>query len=506
MGKIILALAIILGIFFRFSNLVNNPPGLAMDEASFGINAVSMAADGKDEWGVAWPLTFRAFADFKLPAMGYLLAVTFKILGVGVWQLRLVSALAGILTVIGVYLLVNEFLKNKKIAWITAMVALWSPWLVFFSRGAFESNLGLMFFVWGILLLLKGKVNLSFLLGGIIALVLANYSYITYKFLTPLVVLGYLFTYKRKLITQLLIALVLFGVLSSPMYFSLADASGNNRIKSLWKFDQATTGRTFTEKVSANYIAYFSPKNLFFSPDPVRHRHFEGLATFYWFLLPFWLIGIYQFGKLKNKEFKYWLLFWILLSPIPATLSADPFASLRALPLAIPMVILVGLGLAKLNKWGLVIVLLLAAFTLNDALIMLQKNQQREWNYGVSEMVEWVSKQGGKRIAWFDRSGDLYPNILFALRSSPEMMYSRKPQLTALNGYKDPKFDRVIEMGNYTFGPFDKQRYFYDKDVIVIGRSDEMPPHEPVSAGMSLLHEVKGVNFETLFSAYGYED
>src|ERR1700704_2361410 len=57
------------------------PMGLYVDESSIGYNAWSIANNGHDEHGVAWPLFFRAFGEFKNPVYIYFLALAYKLFG-----------------------------------------------------------------------------------------------------------------------------------------------------------------------------------------------------------------------------------------------------------------------------------------------------------------------------------------------------------------------------------------------------------------------------------------
>src|SRR5690606_11894421 len=103
-----------------------------------------------DENGQLFPLVFKSFGDYK-PGLYIYLAMPFIFLG-GLTEamVRLPSALAGTLAVFLVYvalrLVRNElpfaFLKNYSPVFAALSLAL-NPWHIFFSRGAWESNLSL---------------------------------------------------------------------------------------------------------------------------------------------------------------------------------------------------------------------------------------------------------------------------------------------------------------------------------------------------------------------------
>ncbi|MDO9028471.1 MAG: 4-amino-4-deoxy-L-arabinose transferase, partial [Candidatus Roizmanbacteria bacterium] len=66
-----LFILIIFSLGLRVYKLGSIPSGILPDEASFGYNAYSVLKTGKDEHGVSYPLTFKAFGDQKLPAYVY---------------------------------------------------------------------------------------------------------------------------------------------------------------------------------------------------------------------------------------------------------------------------------------------------------------------------------------------------------------------------------------------------------------------------------------------------
>jgi len=83
-----------------------------------------------------------------------MIGIGFSIFGVGLWQLRLVGALVGVLTVIGVYLLGKE-LFNKNVAVFASLFMATSFWAVNFSRIGFRAILVPLILVWGSLFLIK---------------------------------------------------------------------------------------------------------------------------------------------------------------------------------------------------------------------------------------------------------------------------------------------------------------------------------------------------------------
>src|SRR5687768_504429 len=81
-------------------DLARNPPGFFIDESSVAYNAHTIAQTGRDEFGNAWPLFFRAFGEYKNTIYIYLLAALFKITGPGIFAARVLSGVIGIATAV----------------------------------------------------------------------------------------------------------------------------------------------------------------------------------------------------------------------------------------------------------------------------------------------------------------------------------------------------------------------------------------------------------------------
>src|SRR5438093_11523230 len=78
-----------------------NPPGFYEDEAAISYNAWSIEQTGHDEYGATMPLFFRSFDDYKSPVYPYLLAGVFRIVGPSIEAARVLSAVLGLLAVLG---------------------------------------------------------------------------------------------------------------------------------------------------------------------------------------------------------------------------------------------------------------------------------------------------------------------------------------------------------------------------------------------------------------------
>jgi 4-amino-4-deoxy-L-arabinose transferase-like glycosyltransferase len=115
-----------------------NPPGFYIDESSIAYNAHTISESGRDEYGEAWPLYFRAFGDYKNPTYVYLLAAVFRVTGPGVDVARLLSALLGAAAALLLGLLAARMTGRAEAFAVVAFSALLTPWLYESSRLVFE--------------------------------------------------------------------------------------------------------------------------------------------------------------------------------------------------------------------------------------------------------------------------------------------------------------------------------------------------------------------------------
>ncbi|MBI2066059.1 glycosyltransferase family 39 protein, partial [Candidatus Woesebacteria bacterium] len=191
--KIVVALLagiILFGALLRFYRLGDNGLGFFRDEAALGLNAWSLLSTGADEYGQKFPLIFRSFEVFFLPAYVYLSLPIFFLLGPTVIAARTLSAISGTLLILTSFLIAKEFFKSGKVAFISALLVAVSPWAIFYSRGAFEGNLALLAFSVGVYLWLKftntDKKKYFFL--SLVFFVFSMSSYQAPRFVAPLFV------------------------------------------------------------------------------------------------------------------------------------------------------------------------------------------------------------------------------------------------------------------------------------------------------------------------------
>jgi 4-amino-4-deoxy-L-arabinose transferase-like glycosyltransferase/sugar lactone lactonase YvrE len=181
-----LALIVALGIFMRVYQLGSFPDCIWFDEAQNGLEALKLLADTNYR-----PIFIAELT--QLPALFfYLIALFFKLAGVSVLTIRLVTTLAGLFTIPIFYLFVRE-LFGQRVALASAFLLAVSRWHVNFSRFGMNGILAPLFAALALYFLLKGlrtREPLDFLWGGM-ALGGGMYTYIGF-WLIPVVVVFFL--------------------------------------------------------------------------------------------------------------------------------------------------------------------------------------------------------------------------------------------------------------------------------------------------------------------------
>lgn len=365
----LLVIIISLASFLRFYQLGKVPHGMAWDEAAIGYNGYAIFTTRRDEWLNRLPVSFKSFGDFKAPLAIYLNGIFTYLFGMNLWAVRLPFALAGVVSVLLIYLLAKNLAKIYQIsnqssfALISAFLLALSPWHLHFSRAGFESGLALMFVLLMLVFLSKfilfnkdksSPLEQSFclFLAGL-AFNASIYTYHSSKIVAPLllllVFLAHWPTFKQKIL--LLLAPIFLNLL--VLYPFLKDSlqgEGLTRAGSLTIFAQVP----IWQKISlffSQLLVHFSPQFLIFGlTDNLRHGNGKwGVLLISTFLLI--ILAVFYFHKKKLNKFLFFgLIFWAIIGVLPASLAEPTPHANRAL-LALPaFLLLASLAFSQLNQ------------------------------------------------------------------------------------------------------------------------------------------------------------
>ena len=182
---------------------------------------------------------FISLTDGKQPLFIWLGYPLVRFLHDPLLGLRLVSVIAGLCSLIGIYFLTKELFKNKKTAYVAALVYIIYPFSLVYDKLALYDSLLATFAIWSlyaeVLLVRRRKFGIALLTGGIFAGgMLTKSSSFFFLYLLPFSLL--LFDFKEKLWKKNLMKWVAFAVVAvalavmcysvlrlSPNYHYIAD-------------------------------------------------------------------------------------------------------------------------------------------------------------------------------------------------------------------------------------------------------------------------------------------
>lgn len=440
---ILIILILILSVILRFWNLGDIPVSPDWDEAALGYNAYSILHTGKDEFGKSFPIVLESFGDYKPALYVYLIIPFILIFDLTVVAVRFPSAILGVFSVMATFFIVKELFKNEKITYLVTFLLAISPWHIQFSRIAFEANLGLSLNLFAILFFLLGLRNKWGIILASIFSALSIYSYQSEKLFVPMLGLVMIFLFREELksisrkylVTALFVGIILsmpiiLNSVFNPESLSRAKSTSfmnnpskilnnvhynnvlNNEINNDYLGKVLDNRRVvYIKTIASNYIIHFDLNYLFVTGDKNQRHHPSGIGHLYLLELPFFLLGIYflVFG-LFNKKIKIFLLSWLLIAPIPASLTWDVPSAVRTLNMLPVPQIITGLGFISLfqrfkikkNFQVIFFIILSIGISLNFVYFLNQYFSQYKvtsafyWQYGYSEIVKFTEENKDK--------------------------------------------------------------------------------------------------------------
>lgn len=360
---------ILIGFLIRIIILDKHPP-IDVDEYSIAYNALTISKSGKDEWGVRYPLFFKAFGDYKLPFDIYLTALLYKLFSPNFFLLRLFSAVFGTLYIPLIYFLLKMLIKSKLIVFLGIILTTFSPTNIYFSRiisGSISQSFFTFFSIFLFLFFLK-KNNKLFLFLSTFSLSLSLYCYPSSWIIAPLLILFYsIIIFIKRNFLHLLLNAIVFLIFLTPIINQLflggsqirfANVSKNTYTGNVLEINEFRhhTKNDLLSKIFHNKITYYSynlTKNYlshFDIPPLVFGREIlvasDSPFPFLFFItLPFYYLGIFTlFKKIKKIEFVL-IIFWIFISPLSSFITDSGLHSKRYLTFLGSEVILISLGL-----------------------------------------------------------------------------------------------------------------------------------------------------------------
>jgi len=513
------------------------PPSLSWDEVSIGYNAYSILKTGKDEWGAVYPLAFKSFGEYKYPFHIYASALSIYSFGLNEFAVRFPSALLGVINIFLLYLLVLKLFKNQFIALTAAFLLTISPWHIQFSRVIWETNFALFFFFLGLFLFIlwTEKMKHKYLFFSIIIFGLGIYTYNAAKIFVPffLVVLCWIyrklfFKYKTQLffVSLVFFAIVFLGIFQSNL-------SGLSRFRQ-FEYNQSQYDKTIIYRLIRRekpakieiflrqYLSHFTPRYMFINGDSNPRHSIQTVGEFYVFdivMLP--LGGYFLFNRFR-KLFLF-MIFWLFISPIPASIVNEaPHASRAMFGIGVFQII------SALGFWGIlsriglnvkgkyVFILLLGAVVAFFVVIYLNNyfnnysvSYSKSWQYGYKQVAKIIKDKSDNydMIVVSRYYGEPQEFLLFYLKYPPEkyqlesvLNSEKKDGWTNVRGFNKFFFP---EFENGSIGPSEIINEYSNKKILFITKPGDFTTNLKIK--YSKLGEVAFLNGETAFEVIEYK-
>lgn len=529
---LIIFLIIILGAtIVRFYQLNKLPPGLIIDESSEGYNAFSLLHTGKDRYGQSFPVLFRSFGSFQAPLYTYLSIIPIYFFKNTIFSIRVVSAVSGVILVVITFLLFNDLRQKKETSLkaIAALLVAFSPWSIYFSRFATEASLGVTLFSIGFLLLYFSIKRLWFFLPALFILGLSTHAYYSERLISPFFITVFIYLCRKNLLKNkkiLILGLFIFIITQIPHLMILNTGAFTRRISQVDYFNDQFFQRNggqlnnipfgkslfVAKEFSSQYLAYFSPKNLFFDPDPQGARSMPDLSVFYsWMIIPF-IFGLRLLILNRSLLLNRMIILLIILSPIPASLTKDPFATIRTLVFLWSMTIVIAFGTHHLlqslfrSRIKILIFLGVISFSLIQLYIsyfvLLKYERSRDYGYSYLELLKEIRYREDQRFV-VDSSRDLGVGVSFAYLieydpSSLQQILSRKIKSQY---YSNFEFGEPYILDNIEVRPIAWEEDIY-KERILVGDLLAISAGQAKEHYLHFLFDIKDMSGDVALKAY----
>jgi len=479
---ILLVVIIIASFFLRIYKLNEVPPSLNWDEAAAGYNAYTIANWGVDEYGNKFPIVFKSFGDDKHPVHIYITALFVKYFGLNEFITRFPSALFGVLTVIAIYILVSKMLNNRLAGILSALIFAISPYHLQLSRGLWEANFAIAFYIFGLMFFYiflekrKWMLPISMFCFG-----LSFFSYHSSKVIVPptLILLAILYLKKivsnKKVLVVSILVLALFTGLTikDPKILGFARVEQNKfqktdiqKTRIYQKTNSEILGKA--EIVFNSYKTYFYPTYLFVFGDKNPRNAVNGFGQFYKIDALLILLGMVALIIKRSKE-SLLMAMLLILSPLPGALTGGPQNAIRACFMLVTGIILSGIGGEKLitlvkNKYWYItisVLIFVPLFWESRGYIKYyyteygQKNAI-EWQYGMKEIVNYVNDNPRFAQIYIDN-----------IRQQPYIFFLYYLKTPASELLKSVRYDQSEAKSYNTVVSFDKYMFGGGWDIVM---------------------------------------
>lgn len=378
---VILIFIILIGLFLRLYQL--DKVSLYGDELTLVYDAYSILKTGYDQNGDFLPLTFR-MAEGRPAGYVYFSVPFVAFLGPSVLAARLLSVLSGMGIILLMFYL-GKRLINEKVGLAAAALTAISPWGIHLSRAGFETHFALLLTLLGVVLFLAAKTRPKLIIFSALSFALAIHTYSTYKLTVPLIVAlliwlhwGEIKVLEKKHRAFNIIAAFIITAAITLVAFQALTSKTEGRFLTINVFNQTQLKEEITQKINfersvnnlpstlsslfhnkvveyslivgKNYLDNFSLDFLFLHGDKNPRHNPAVMGELYLVEIIFIFFGLIFF--MKRKEQIVLLGIWLLIAPLPSSLTGQPHA-LRGSLMLPPLILFSAAGFVYLwSKTG----------------------------------------------------------------------------------------------------------------------------------------------------------
>ena len=338
----LVTLGIVLLIALYVTGVRNNPPGFYLDESSIAYNAHTISQTGRDEFGVSRPLYFRAFGEYKNPIYIYLLAALYRLTGPSIFVARGLSVALGVSAAFFLGLLAVQMTRQRSIGVIVGVIALITPWFFELSRLVVEVALYPLALALFLLVLHRATTKARWsqieIVGLALTLGLLTYAYSIGRLLAPLLAVGLIFFVTRKRVIAIIETWALYALTLIPLLVFNQRYPGALLTKFRWAtyITPESAPLQIVSEFIKHYVTNLSPWSLLFTGDSNQVIHIPSMGSL--LIAPALMIAagiVLVLRRYRHDPWWRFILFGVVVSIVPASLTREQFPSLRLIALPV---------------------------------------------------------------------------------------------------------------------------------------------------------------------------
>ncbi len=405
------------------------------DELDAGYQAYSLLLTGRDYKGNQWPVYIQSFSEWRAPALMYSMVPFVAVFGLNEWGVRMTTVFWGMASLFMFYKWLRLIGCEKRIGLMAMFVLAVAPWHIQYSRVGFELTMMSTLIIAGLYGLVKFLDKWRWRWGLVSAscLVVSLYTYNTANIYVPalcLVVLGIMGKKGKLNWSKILVWLGLCFVLTLPLLGNVLKGEAASRFKlfSVFGHEELVSdvikyrqiggsgllSRLFYNRYSLalrrivfNYMNSWGADFLFFSGDVTYRHSLHQVGNLPWIWAPVMVLAVWFL--IKSNKSKRWgwgtkiMLAWLLLSPLPSSLTIDGHSHASRLFLMVfPLAFLTAVGLNWLWKKNTGLFLVVACLWIFSFIRfeyfywrLYKIDSWRWWHVGYKELIQSVKQKEG---------------------------------------------------------------------------------------------------------------